>query len=44
MPETLRLLRDAGVEVHVEETTAAVALYNRLAATERVGGLFHSTC
>lgn len=44
VPETLRLLRDAGVEVHVEETTAAVALYNRLAATERVGGLFHSTC
>ncbi|MGW1773557.1 MTH938/NDUFAF3 family protein [Streptomyces sp. NPDC002104] len=44
MPETLRLLRDAGVEVHAEETTAAVALYNRLAATERVGGLFHSTC
>lgn len=44
MPQTLRLLRDAGMEVHVEETTAAVALYNRLAATERVGGLFHSTC
>ncbi|MFZ3493710.1 Mth938-like domain-containing protein [Streptomyces sp. 5.8] len=44
MPQTLRLLRDAGVEVHVEETPAAVALYNRLAATERVGGLFHSTC
>ncbi|MFD5144505.1 MTH938/NDUFAF3 family protein [Streptomyces sp. NPDC058401] len=44
MPETLRVLRDAGVEVHVEETAAAVALYNRLAATERVGGLFHSTC
>lgn len=44
MPDALRMLRDAGVEVHVEETTAAVALYNRLAATERVGGLFHSTC
>ncbi|WP_239516098.1 MULTISPECIES: MTH938/NDUFAF3 family protein [unclassified Streptomyces] len=44
MPETLDLLRGAGVEVHVEETAAAVALYNRLAATERVGGLFHSTC
>ncbi|WP_330299350.1 MTH938/NDUFAF3 family protein [Streptomyces sp. NBC_00503] len=44
MPETLSLLQDAGVGVHVEETTAAVALYNRLAATERVGGLFHSTC
>ncbi|WP_251072553.1 MTH938/NDUFAF3 family protein [Streptomyces sp. ISL-43] len=44
MPETLSLLADAGVDVHVEETTAAVALYNRLAGTERVGGLFHSTC
>lgn len=44
MPETLRLLEDAGVEVHVAETTAAVGLYNRLAASEPVGGLFHSTC
>ncbi|TMR02705.1 hypothetical protein ETD83_11860 [Actinomadura soli] len=44
MPATLQALRDAGVEVHVAETTEAVALYNRLAETERVGGLFHSTC
>lgn len=44
MPSTLRALADAGVEVHAEETTEAVALYNRLAETERVGGLFHSTC
>jgi hypothetical protein len=44
MPETLRLLADTGTEAHVEETTAAVALYNRLAETELVGGLFHSTC
>jgi hypothetical protein len=44
MPETVRLLRDHGVTVHVEETSAAVERYNRLAATERVGGLFHSTC
>lgn len=44
-PETLRLLEDRGVSVHVEETTRAVALYNELvAAGERVGGLFHSTC
>lgn len=43
-PETLRVLGDAGVEVHVEETTEAVRLYNELAASRAVGGLFHSTC
>jgi hypothetical protein len=44
MPETVKLLEDGGVRVHVEETTEAVRLYNRLAETEAVGGLFHSTC
>ncbi|MFF3012740.1 Mth938-like domain-containing protein [Streptomyces sp. NPDC057939] len=43
-PETLELLRAAGVEAHLAETSEAVALYNTLAATRRVGGLFHSTC
>ena len=43
-PETLALLEERGIEVRVEETRAAVALYNELAATEPVGGLFHSTC
>jgi hypothetical protein len=43
-PETLELLREREVHVYVEETKAAVELYNRLAKTERVGGLFHSTC
>ncbi len=43
-PETLRLLEERGVEVHVEETSAAVKLYNRLAETRAVGGIFHSTC
>jgi hypothetical protein len=43
-PETLQMLRERGVAVHVEETRAAVALYNRLAETQAVGGLFHSTC
>ncbi|MFF5264339.1 Mth938-like domain-containing protein [Actinomadura viridis] len=43
--EAVRTLEAAGVQVHVEETTAAVAVYNRLAeAGEPVGGLFHSTC
>ena len=43
-PETLRMLQEQGIPVHVEETRAAVELYNRLAETEPVGGLFHSTC
>jgi hypothetical protein len=43
-PETLRLLDERGVRVHVEETRAAAELYNRLAESEPVGGLFHSTC
>ena len=43
-PETLQMLRDRGVRYHVEETNAAVELYNRLAQTDAVGGLFHSTC
>jgi hypothetical protein len=38
-PETLRLLEERGVRVHVEETRAAVELYNRLAETEPVGGV-----
>lgn len=42
--ETLDLLRERGIAVHVEETCAAVALYNRLAEWHDVGGLFHSTC
>jgi hypothetical protein len=43
-PETLELLGAKGIPVHVAETRAAVELYNRLAETEPVGGLFHSTC
>lgn len=44
MPETLRLLEEAGVEVHVAETRQAVSLYDELAGTRPVAGLFHSTC
>lgn len=44
VPETLEVLRAAGVEVHVAPTPEAVEIYNRLARGERVGGLFHSTC
>jgi hypothetical protein len=43
-PETLDLLRARGIAAHVEETRSAVALYNRLAESQNVGGLFHSTC
>ena len=43
-PETLQLLSEKGVPVHVVETKEAVALYNKLAESEAVGGLFHSTC
>lgn len=43
-PETLDFLRERGIAVHIAETRAAVALYNRLAQLHNVGGLFHSTC
>jgi hypothetical protein len=43
-PETLQMLSDRGITVHVKETSAAIELYNQLALTEAVGGLFHSTC
>ena len=43
-PETLDLLRERGIAVHMAETRAAVALYNQLAQLHNVGGLFHSTC
>ncbi len=43
-PESLHMLEQRGITVHVEETTKAAALYNDLAAHEPVGGLFHSTC
>jgi hypothetical protein len=43
-PETLALLNKRGIPAHVLPTEEAVRLYNELAAKERVGGLFHSTC
>ena len=44
-PETIELLKGRGVSFHIEETNAAVTLYNRLSeAGEQIGGLFHSTC
>lgn len=43
-PETLALLAERGVQVHVLRTPAAIKRYNELAITERVGALIHSTC
>jgi hypothetical protein len=44
-PETLDMLDEEGVEVHVLQTEKAVEQYNELqGAKKAVGGLFHSTC
>jgi hypothetical protein len=43
-PNTLELLKQKGVVVHVLPTQDAVDLYNRLRKTEQVAGLFHTTC
>ena len=43
-PETLDLLKRKGIPAHVLPTEDAVRLYNELAAEQKVGGLFHSTC
>lgn len=43
-PETILFLKERGVSVRIDETRAAVRLYNELAQCEPVGGLFHSTC
>ena len=43
-PETITLLEERGIAVHVLQTEAAVRHYNALCDGERVAGLFHSTC
>jgi hypothetical protein len=43
-PTTLTYLDERSVEVHIAETREAVRMYNKLADTVAVGGLFHSTC
>ncbi len=42
--ETLEFLKKRQIEAHVLPTTEAAQLYNRLAETASVGGLFHTTC
>ena len=41
---TLEFLEQRQIRVHVLPTQHAVALYNKLAQTDAVGGLFHTTC
>jgi hypothetical protein len=43
-PETLALLRERGLRVHVLPTGEAVTTDNLLRETEAVGALIHSTC
>jgi len=42
--DTIEMLQQKGVTVHVHQTEAAVRLYNELRESEAVGGLFHTTC
>jgi hypothetical protein len=42
--ETLDFLKERQIAVRVLPTQHAVALYNKLAESEAVGGLFHTTC
>ncbi len=43
-PETLELLENKGVPVHIGKTDEAVRFYNETRESDAVGGLFHSTC
>ena len=42
--ETLNFLEQRQITVHLLPTQHAVSLYNKLAQTEAVGGLYHTTC
>ena len=42
--ETLRMLEDRDIPVHLRQTEVAVRLCNELRESERVGVLIHSTC
>ncbi|UCF67230.1 MAG: Mth938-like domain-containing protein [Acidobacteriota bacterium] len=42
--ETLDVLKQRGITVHVLGTEEAARVYNELAEETPVGGLFHSTC
>ena len=43
--ETEELLKSRNIKYHIEETSKAVELFNKLTNEgKRVGGVFHSTC
>ena len=42
--KAITLLESRGVDYYVHRTEEAVRVYNELAETESVAGLFHSTC
>lgn len=42
--ETEELLKDENIEYQILQTEEAIATYNKLAETQRVGALIHSTC
>ena len=42
--ETLQMLRENSVQVHIHKTKKAIQVYNELAEKESVGALIHSTC
>lgn len=41
---TIEYLEERSIVVHIAPTREAVRIYNELAETTTVGGLFHSTC
>ena len=43
-PETLRMLEEREIPVHVAQTEEAARLYEELRETEKVGALILSTC
>ena len=42
--ETLQLLQERSIPVHLVQTEEAVRLYNELSEKEAVGALIHTTC
>ncbi len=43
-PQTIALLKERSITIHLAETREAVEIYNSLVDTTPVAGLFHSTC
>ncbi len=43
-PETVQMLKERGIDVHVLPTEDAVKRYNELRSSTSIGALIHSTC